>query len=90
MSDESGGDDNVLIQVSSTQAVCQFLPKSSNREGIIYPSVLSKHSSILIRVNVEKQSEMCHSVVTVINNLRAFVCAIAAFPLLQVEKGQRI
>lgn len=47
-------------------------PKSLNREGIIYPSVLSKHSSVLICGGAEKQSEMCHSVVKVINNVNLF------------------
>lgn len=59
-------------------------PKSLNREGIIYPSVLSKHSSVLICGVVEKQSEMCHSVVKVINNVSLFclMCAIAVFSFL--------
>lgn len=54
--------------------------ESLNREGIIYPSVLFKHSSILIHCDVEKQSETCLSVAAVINNvgllLFCLMCAI--------------
>ena len=49
--------------------------ESLNREGIIYPSVLSELSSVLIRRDVEKQSETCHSVVKVINNV-SLLCVV--------------
>lgn len=80
MGDESEGDGNIYrLRLLLTWQYVNF-SKSLNREGIIYPSVLSKHSFVLIRCDVEKQSETCHSVVKVINNvgfaLLCLTCAI--------------
>lgn len=67
--DKSEGDDNIhRPRPLPTWQYVNF-PKSLNREGIIYPSVLSEHSSVLIHHDVEKQSGTCHSVVKVINNV---------------------
>lgn len=69
MEDKSDRDDDIYRRrLLPTWQYVNF-PKSLNREGIIYPSVLSKHSSVLIRGDVEKQSETCHSVLKVINNV---------------------
>lgn len=69
MDDKSEGDDNMYRPRPPPTWQSVNFPESLNREGIIYPSVLSKHSSILICCDVEKQSEMCHSLVKVINNV---------------------
>lgn len=65
--DKSEGDDN--IHRPGPPPTWQYVnyPESLNREDIIYPSVLFKHSFILICCNPEKQSETCHSIVEVIN-----------------------
>lgn len=73
MDDRSEGVDNINRPRLPPSWQYVNFPKSLNREGIIYPSVVSEHSFVLIRCDVEKQSETCHSVVKVIDNGACFV-----------------
>lgn len=55
------------------------LPEPLNREGLIYPSVLFQHSSLLIWCDAEKQSQMWLSGVRAFNNARFFSLMWAIF-----------
>lgn len=67
MDDKSEGDDNIYRHRPPPVQQYVNFSESLNREDIIYPSPLLEHSSVLICRDVEKQSEMCLSLVKVID-----------------------